>query len=438
MSDDRAVSEDDAPGTAAPQATRDAASDAALARYAKRMRPLRIWYAAGIVALIVIAAVLVKIAYSRGEVSHASLHTVPTGLPSISVQPPSPTLSKTWSSTDATAIGSPLSDGTIITYDEHTVRGRNARTGAQTWSYTRTDRQVCTAMQDGAQTVAVYQLHGNCDELTALDSNTGARKWTRTLDKDTAEFDGPATFQVRPSSYFFASHTSVYAVSPNGVDWWSFHHVGCTINSAVLGSSGALISQTCHNQDCGDKKFCGNGPQLLLREATAGFDDNTYPRNPDRITWNLIGSRLVPVDAGQNIAARDANGTLHLLSPAKGDQAGTIRLSGPAEPFAVNEATDADLVWVGGRTYALRTGATKPAWVAATGSVPTTSDAGGPATTLDAARLAVPVADGLAQLDPATGRADRRFPVGTQPRGSLVYPLGRGFLVAGPHTTVYS
>jgi hypothetical protein len=432
MSQNPPVSEDDAP----PRPP--SVSDQALARYAKRMRPWRIWYAAGIVAAVVIAVVLVKIAYVRGEISHAHLHTVPSGLPSISLQPPAPKQSQVWSSTDATAIGTPYDGGTVITYDEHTVRGRNARTGAQTWSYTRTDRTVCTAMQDGDQTVAVYKLNGNCDELTSLNSQTGERNWTRTLDKDTAEFDGPATFQVRPSNFFFVSRTSIYAISTNGVDWWSFLHVGCTINSAVLGTAGALISQTCHNEDCSDKRFCGNGPQLLLRGATDGYDTDDYPRNPDRIKWNLIGSRLVPVDAGQNIAARDANGVLHLLSAGKGKEYGSFRVSGPTQPFAVTEATDADLIWMGGRTYALRTGASRPAWETHTDSVPTTTGSDGLATTLGQSRLPVAIGSGIAQLNPGTGRPDQTFPVGTQPAGSLVYPFGTGFLVTGSRTAVYS
>src|ERR1700750_24424 len=51
------------------------ASDAALAAYRRRMRPLRILYAAGIAAVVAIALVLVKIAYDHGEISHAHLHT---------------------------------------------------------------------------------------------------------------------------------------------------------------------------------------------------------------------------------------------------------------------------------------------------------------------------------------------------------------------------
>jgi hypothetical protein len=46
-------------------------------------------------------------------------------------------------------------------------------TGQITWSCTRTDRVVCAAIDAGGATIAVYRLHGECDELTALDSGTG-------------------------------------------------------------------------------------------------------------------------------------------------------------------------------------------------------------------------------------------------------------------------
>ena len=73
-------------------------------------------------------------------------------------------------------------------------RGRNARTGATTWSYTRTDRTVCTAAQLDGTTIAIYAVHGNCDEVTALDSGTGRRTWTRTLDKDGMPLNGRPTY----------------------------------------------------------------------------------------------------------------------------------------------------------------------------------------------------------------------------------------------------
>ena len=51
--------------------------------------------------------------------------------------------------------------------------------------------------------------------------------------------------------------------------------------------------------------------------------------------------------------------------------------------------------------------------------------------------LAVPSRTGVALLDPSDGAVQRRYAVTPPPAGSLVYPLGTGFLVAGPRTARY-
>ena len=461
-----AVDGGEGPGQAGATATRRPGSDsgvahaanpvsaAALARHAQRMRPLRVAYVAVLTVATVVTVALVAFAYQRGEISHVTLRTVPAGLPSLGLQTPATTLSRAWTSTDTTAIGTPYYQGTVVTHDQHTVRGRDARTGRPTWSYTRTDRSVCTAIQDDAVTIAVYRLGGNCDELTALDSATGDRKWNRTLDKDTAVFDGPASYSVRSGNVMFVSATSIYSISPSGdadhgsggLDHWVFHHPGCTINGAVLGDAGALISQTCVHEDCSGARFCGNGTQLLLRSALTGTDTDskTNKNNPDQIIWNKLGSDLVPTLADHQVAAREpSGGALQLLAAANGVLEARLPLArsrGSAAPVAATAIRDADLIWIAGRTYALRTDTREFTWQADTDFVPTAIDAGGGAVdpTLAAALLAVPTSSGIAVLDPGTGRPRQRFPVGAQPPGSLAYPLGHGFLVAGPSTTMYS
>src|SRR5690349_19860172 len=174
---------------APPEAPPRPPSDPALERYARRMRPWRIAYAAAVVVAALVLLVIVKIAYSVGEISSATLHTAAQPPPSIALAPPAAVLTEAWRSSDASAIGTPIVGGTVVTHDAHSVRGRDARTGKITWSYTRTDRTVCTAVQNASITVAVYELHGNCDELTGLDSGTGHRQWTRTLDKDSNQID---------------------------------------------------------------------------------------------------------------------------------------------------------------------------------------------------------------------------------------------------------
>jgi hypothetical protein len=426
-----------------PAPASDPASDAALARYNKRMRPWRIGYAAAIAAVLVAAVVIVVVAYQHGEISHVSLHTVPTAPPSVAIESPATALGEAWSSSDTTAIGTPYYRGTIITHDTHTVRGRDAGTGQQTWAYTRTDRTVCAALQDSGLTLAVYRLHGNCDEVTALNSGTGQRVWTRTLDKDTAVFDGPASFAVLPGNFFFVSRTSIYAIAASGLDYWTFHHVGCTIHSAVLGVAGALISQTCVGEQCNRAKFCGNGQQLLLRDQTKGYDNDTTTNknNPDQIIWNDFGSDLVPTLAGNSVGAREPDGAaLQLLDRASGKPGARLALSGDsgsAAPSAVSSTTDADVIWIGGRSYALETTHTSFTWQQDTLSQPTVSQPPNTQGMLSTALLSVPTADGIGFLDPATGKQNAGYAVGPQPAGSLAYRFGAGFVIAGQQTRLY-
>ncbi len=301
----------------------------ALRDYRSRLRPWRIGYAAALVAVVAAALVVVKIAYAHGELSHATLSTAPSAAPSVPMSSPSATLTRAWSSPDHTAIGTPFYGGTVITYSTHTVAGRDAWTGKVLWSYTRTDRITCTAAQVNGVTIAVYALNGNCDELTALDSQTGARRWTRTLDKDAHTINGHPQFAVGQDTFMVTTPQAIYAISPDGtadqgnggLDRWVFAQQGCTINAAVLGSAGALISQTCAHPDCSGQKFCGAGPQLLLRDPFAGeqSDSSKNKGNPDQIIWNHIGNAMTPVSADGVISAIDpAKDSLTTFGAKKG------------------------------------------------------------------------------------------------------------------------
>lgn len=430
----------DAPAPPAPNA-----SDRAIAAYTRRMRPWRIGYAIAVAVAVIVALVIVKIAYVRGEISHVHLHTIADPPPSVANSPsPAAAPTRAWWSTDPTAIGTPVVDGTVVTYDAHTVRGRNALTGAQTWSYTRTDRTICTAIQTQSVTIAVYRLHGDCDELTGLESTTGDRRWTRTLDKDAAVFDGPASYSVDGGNVMFVSKTSIYSLSVagtaddgnGGLDYWTFHHVGCTINGAVLGTGGALISQTCRGEDCQQHKFCGDGTQLLLRDGQAGYDEKSTT-NPDKVKWNDLGTDLVPTSAGTTVTARAADGsTLTTFAAKTGKSTGRLALSGASGsgvPSAVTSGTDADLIWIGQHTYALRRGDTSFAWSTDSIGVPTTQST----TVLSGTALLAPTTSGAVALDPGKGTVVARYPVAPPDLGGRVFPLGSGLLVAGAHTVVY-
>jgi hypothetical protein len=299
-------------------------------------------------------------------------------------------------------------------------------------------------MTDGSSgrgfTVAVYEHKGNCDQLSAFESGTGRRLWTRTLDMDAMPLNGHPMYQVTPDTLLIASSSVIYAIYPySGINRWTYSRYGCSIDDVVLGDAGALISQNCSTQvDCSNEKFCRRGPQLTLRNATEGRDDDAEDQNHDKIIWNKPGDTDVPVSADDDlVSAVDPTGaTLHAYDPDKGTETGSLDLSPATGELGSVTAISTDggeLVWLAGQHYAFGTDVTQPLWQREASAPPTvtsTTDAITP--TLETARITVPVSGGIGIIDGSDGEPSEPFDVGTVPAGALVYSLGTGFLVAGP------
>jgi outer membrane protein assembly factor BamB len=439
VGEDRNMAEEGAPDAveeeeAAPPAS---ASDAALARYRSSMRRGRTVYYAILAIVVVALGAWVGVAWSAGEVAHTSLHTVAPGPPTLSVQAPSESPRPVWHSTDRIAIGSPQWGGTIITYSWHSVGGRDARTGRRTWRYTRTDREVCTAAQLTGTTIAIYAVHGNCDELSAFDSDTGRRRWTRTLDMDGMPVNGLPSYQFTPYTLLVSTPAVIYALDPvTGLDRWTYQRFGCRIGHVALGSAGALISQTCTDQvQCKGVKFCGRGPQLLLRDGSAGRDDGKP--NADQIKWNQIGDTGVPVSADNVISSVAPSGsTLSVLNADTGNRDHRLRLT-PATvqlgPITATATDRAEIIWIAGQIYALPPDAASALWRTNSSSPPVVVSTTKEATpALSTARITVPTDTGVAIVDGNDGNLTESFTLPAPAPGSLVYSLGSGFLVAGP------
>ncbi|MEO8889859.1 MAG: PQQ-binding-like beta-propeller repeat protein [Jatrophihabitantaceae bacterium] len=414
-------------------------SEFALEQYRARVRPRRIAYAVAITVVFVLALVAVKIAYSHGEISYAKLKTAGSAAPSVALKAPSPTLTPAWTTADHTAIGTPYWGGTVITYSAHSVVGRDGQTGAVRWSYTRSDRTVCTAVQMSGLTLAIFELNGNCDQVTTVDSATGARKWTRTFDEDGAELDGRPTYLVTADTLMMTTPHAIYAIEPvSGYNRWVFAQPDCTISGAALGSAGALISQTCAHPDCSGLTYCGPGPQLLLRDPITAQSSDA--KNPDQIKWDLVGNTATPVSADAVISAVQAGSTrLAVLSADKGRTLSTLTLKAPAAgPPAALPTAATELIRVGGLTYCVNAAGTGFLWSVPTTTLPTvTSTDGAPTADLSAAYVAVPVATGIALLNGSTGEVGSQYAVQEPAGGSQVYPFGTGFVVAGPSTVLY-
>jgi hypothetical protein len=407
----------------------------ALARYNRAMRRTRTIYYAVVGVVVVAVATFAGVVYSSGEAAHTTLHTVAKAPGTIALQAPSPNQRLAWKTSDQLALGKPQWRGAIITFSKHTVGGRDATTGKQTWSYTRTDRTVCTAAQVNGTTIAIYENSGNCDEVSAFYSGTGKRRWTRTLDKNGMPVNGRPAYQMTDFTFMVTSPTVIYAIDPvSGLDRWTYDRAGCRIGEAVLGTAGALVSQNCTKPNCKNVKFCGGGPQVFLRDGVSGNGDDNKP-NADQIKWNRIGDSELPVSADQLIATADR--TTHVLSELAQDTGASLRTI-DLKPVpttlqgSVAEATSTDeVLWADGRTYAIRPGASQPVWVARTRSAPTiVSPTNQDPPVLATARISVATATGIGVLNGNDGRLVQRFAVTPPTAAGVVYPLGSGFLVA--------
>src|SRR4051794_2395539 len=442
MGEDDGVTEAGTEEHAAPAAAPTPAltpSDAALARHRARMRRGRIIYFSIVAVVVGVLVAGAAVAWSRGEAAHASLHTFAPPPSSLGLKPPSATPRPAWRTTDRLAIGTPQAGGTVITFSAHAVGGRDARTGKRTWTYTRSDRRVCTAAQATNTTIAVFANHGNCDELDAFASDTGRRRWTRTLDQDGRPINGVPSFQVLPYTFLVASDSVIYAIDPvSGWNRWNYYRYGCRIERTVLGSAGVLISQTCTSAvRCGDMRFCTTGPQLVLRDGSAGNGDDS-DKNRDKIKWLRRGNRSTPVSADGVISSLRGDGTtLDVLRAKDGVPERQVTLpSGSADdPGTALGLGATELVWRAGTVSAIRADLAHPAWRVATTAAPTAVNSSGtPPLSPTEARITAPVADGVAVIDGETGGVTQQFSI---PAGkdAAVFPLGTGFLVGRPDGT---
>jgi outer membrane protein assembly factor BamB len=397
---------------------------AALERHVASMRRQRWWYLA-VIAVVAAVGIAVAVAvWFTGEITHVHLRTAANPPPSVPLGNvvAQPTLA--WHSADASAIGFPLTGGTVVTYSRHTVTGRDALSGRSSWSYTRSDRTVCTAVQAGGNTLAIYAKDGNCDEVTTLDTATGKRQWERTLTDN-----GHPTYQVSPYTLLIVSERAVHAIDPaSGLDRWNYQEPdGCLTRSAVLGTAGTLISQR-----------CADGDHLALHDPNAGDDS----KDPKPIKWRLAKTSTVPVAADSFVGAVDpktgqlvtydaTKGTVvarTALTPRPGDLSNTGRVA----------ASHDELVWLGTTVYALNSSG-EQSWAVPADALPTLTAPDGLTATPDlgGAIILMPTATGVAALNGGTGRITAQYAVPAPPKGSQVLPLGNGLLVVGSSTTAY-
>lgn|GEM_PF-1579163 len=405
-------------GGVATGEARRAAVPPALAEYrARTARSMRI-YAAVLAGLVLIAALGVRLAYARGELTHVSSSSAPApaAVPSGST---ADSLAQVWRSGDRPAGGTPVQDGVVVSYDAHSVHGLDARTGKLRWYYTRSDQTICSVLQQDASTIAIYDRHGNCDEVTGFATATGAVKWSRTM-VDNGATDAASS----PNVVLTVARYSVHVIdNAGGLDRWNWvapDH--CSVDRALAGSQGVLISTS-----------CGDEHRLVLRGLTS-----------DELKWSVTVPRaMVPVAASAFLGAVDPEtGLLHSYSATKGADTPSGRLGDPAglrEPLAgLPRAATAvegftasgeplEVLWLG-KLYSF----------AKSGTISWSAAAAGPATVQGTDVLAAADGSEVQRIDGRTGRVAARVAVSPElPGGYRAFSVGNGLLLAGADTRMY-
>ncbi|MDQ1722480.1 MAG: hypothetical protein QOI26_2214 [Pseudonocardiales bacterium] len=393
------------------------AHPALLAYRASNVRDMRI-YAAVLAVVLVVVVLAVRAAYAHGELVHVSSRTAaaPAPIPSGST---ADALALTWRTADRPAGGTPVQDGVVVSYDSHSVHGLDARTGKLRWYYTRSDQTICSVLQQDASTIAIYNRHGNCDEVTGLVTATGAVKWLRTMTDN-----GITEAASAPNVVLTVARYSVHVIdNAGGLDRWNWvapDH--CSVDRALAGSQGVLISTT-----------CGSQHRLVLRGLTS-----------DDLKWTVtVPQAMVPVAASAFVGALDpTTGVLHSYSVIKGADTRSGQLGDPAAlraPLArlPRAATAVDglnaggepleVLWLG-RLYSF----------AKTGTINWSAAATGPASVVGPDVLAASDDSTVHRYAGATGRVELIVTLSPALAGAFrAFPVGNGLLLAGTDTQMY-
>jgi hypothetical protein len=384
---------------------------------ARTARDMRV-YMAILAVLAVVAVLAVRAAYAHGELVHVSGRTAPAPAP-IPTGSTADALALTWHTDERAAAGTPVQDGVVVTYDSHSVHGLDARTGQQRWYYTRSDQTICSVLQQDASTIAIYNRHGNCDEVTGLATATGVVKWLRTMTDD-----GITEAASAPNVVLTVSRYSVHVIdNAGGLDRWNWVPPdNCSVERALAGSQGVLISTS-----------CGSQHRLVLRGLTN-----------DELKWSLdVPRAMVPVAASAFVGAVDpTTGELHSYSIAKGVDTLSGRLAAPAElraPLATlpRAATSADGLNAGGETLEVIWLGRLYSFVK-TAKVNWSAAASGPATVVGPDVLAPAGRSTVQRYAGTTGQVAGISRLTPAPPGPFrAFAIGNGLLIAGAGTQMY-
>jgi len=389
----------------------------ALRAYRIRNRRAMRVYAAAIALVVLFAFAAVRLAYARGEINKVDKASAPAATP-LPIALPASNLTLTWHSDDHPAGGNPYSDGVVVTYDQRSVNGRDALTGALRWHYRRSDETLCSVVQQDSSTIAIYNRHGNCDEVVGFETATGAPKWYRTLTDN-----GRTVAASAPNVVLIVADHSVHVIdNAGGLDRWAWQSPqDCVVDRALAGSLGVLIGY-----------HCGDNRHLMLRALIDSAEK-----------WNIpVGEPQVPIAAHALLAAINPDTavitTYSADKGAVGQRLPAISATGLGEAVSAlpraqttTEGSGSinlgvEVIRIGTALYAL-SGKDKLIWIAPVTGAPWV---------LNDNLVAAPSPAGIVLYRVSDGREQQAISIPSA--GDVTaYPAGAGLVLAGTKTQVY-
>ncbi|WP_280318513.1 hypothetical protein [Nocardia wallacei] len=360
--------------------------------------------AVAIAVVLVIAIVLVWVnSDARRTVSEpaAQAATAPVTATALPQQ-----LHELWHRPDEATTRALVSGGVAITGSGGTVTGRDPRTGEQLWKYQR-DLALCGVESQFGTVVATYRDRRGCSQTTLLAADTGARRTARSSymdDRVKLSVDGTYTLALGPHRLEMwrsdLVRTLEYGYVDAPVNVRTQPRKNCTLLSGASSTTRLAVLERCPGENADRLTVLNPAPK-----------DNSVP---EEYGSHVLTEPGAVSDKARVIAVSDNRIALYL--PGIGaeapqfaiyDQAANSvaahRLTAPlADDIRTTRVGSAFLVFTGNSVIALNTTTFDPVWTA--------PDAlGTPA--LLAGQLLMPVADGLAVIDPATGAQTTRIPV---------------------------
>lgn len=321
---------------------------------------------------------------------------------------------------------------TVVTGDGGTVSGRDPETGEVLWHYRR-DLPLCAAVAawPGGEnaTLAVYRTSRGCSDVTALDSNTGARRGNRTSDADaevTVSYDRTFALTAGDTRLETWGTNLVRGIEYGRVDAPVNPEVSpdrrsCRLHSALSGGDRVAVIERCARD---------SGYRLSILSSTLDSDEKIREWGSALITETAHGAPPVVVsvtsdtvtvyDGGADSGADRPEPVMRMFG-ADALQRAARTVSGDVTPPPGGEPiTGNGLVtyWTGASTVVLDAGTGEPT-VQIAGTI-------GPGEV--ATGLLVPVAGAISVRDPADGHELRRIPVD---RGGYTGPVA--LRVLGPY-----